>query len=342
MIYPLTFDMGISKLYFNMIEKEKIRMEHIKYHGVAMGGKIYSLRMARKMSQEELAAILNISPAAVSKWERNLSNPSIDMLWMLADYFECSIDELIGRTLMQVEKVGNYDEKRLRLVIIGEDLLKCSEIRHSKGLRGMGDYVPELKGESRFLAFAIPYIQNLFMKQIESDEVFRFLENYVSTLPKEEQAEGNMIVAALGKIYAGESSEILRELIASYVGMDYREKEGRMAEMLNNTRQEILKWYDGKEVYSNRTNLLEEFTQVGNFEIQSILRNLDALTLTVALKGASGRVVKVFLSNLSDKMLSFLHEDMKKWNGTEEEIISAQEKVLEVGNFFLNNEKQNG
>lgn len=52
-------------------------MERVKYHDVAIGGKIYSLRMAKQMKQEQLAAVLSISPAAVSKWERNLSKPSI-------------------------------------------------------------------------------------------------------------------------------------------------------------------------------------------------------------------------------------------------------------------------
>ena len=107
---------------------EGTNMEKIKYPGVAMGGKIYSLRMAKRMSQEQLAAVLSISPAAVSKWERNLSNPSIEMLWVMADFFGCSIDELVGRTLVQVERVGTYDEKKIRLVVVGEDLLKCSEI----------------------------------------------------------------------------------------------------------------------------------------------------------------------------------------------------------------------
>ena len=63
--------------------KEEIRMERIKYHGVAIGGKIYSLRMAKRMSQEQLAA--------VSKWERNLSNPSIEMLWVLADFLSAAL-----------------------------------------------------------------------------------------------------------------------------------------------------------------------------------------------------------------------------------------------------------
>ena len=55
-------------------------------HRVAIGGKIYSLRVAKGMTQEQLAAVLCVSPAAISKWERNLSNPSIEMLAALADY----------------------------------------------------------------------------------------------------------------------------------------------------------------------------------------------------------------------------------------------------------------
>ena len=312
-------------------------MERIKYHGVAIGGKIYSLRMAKRMSQEQLAVVLNVSPAAVSKWERNLSNPSIEMLWVLADFFECSIDELVGRTLIQVEKVGVYDEKKLRLAMIGEDLLKCSEISRLEGLLAMEAYVPKLKGGSRFLAFAIPYILNFHMEQIGSEEAFHFLENYVMTLPEAERTEGNMIVAALRKIYAGESPKLLQELIASYIGMDYGKKNGIMSDMLKYTRQEILNEYNDKKMYSNNTDLLEEFVHVGDFEIQSILRNMDNLTLTAALVGASGKVARAFMSNLSDRMLFFIHEDMKQWGGTEEEIISAQKRVLELGNFCLNN-----
>ena len=276
-------------------------MENIKYPGVAMGGKIYSLRMAKRMSQEQLAAVLNISPAAVTKWERNLSKPSVEMLWVLADFFECSIDELVGRTLVQVEGVGMYEEKKLRLVVIGEDLLKCSEISRAEGLLAM-----------------------------ESEEAFHFLENYVTTLPEAERPEGSMIVAVLRKIFSGESPEILQELIASYIGMDYREKNGRMSEMLKYTRQEILDQYKDKKMYSDSTDLLEELVHVGDFEIQLILRNLDTVTLTAALTGASGEVARAFLANLSDRVLYFIHEDMKQWNGTEEEILKAQKKVLEL------------
>ena len=48
-----------------------------------------------------------------------------------------------------------------------------------------------------------------------------------------------------------------------------------------------------------------------------------------------GKIYSLRMANLSDKMLYFIHEDMKQWNGTEEEILTAQKKVLELGNFCL-------
>ncbi|HBA49327.1 MAG TPA: hypothetical protein DCZ91_16345 [Lachnospiraceae bacterium] len=315
---------------------EETDMEEVKFHGVTMGGKIYSLRRAKRMSQEQLAAVLNISPAAVSKWERNLSNPSIEMLWVLADFFECSIDELVGRTLVQVERVGTYNRKKIRLVAVGEDLLKCSEISRAEGLLAMEAYIPRLKSGSRFLAFAIPCIMKFFMEQMALDDAFQILENYVTTLPEEERQEGNMTTAVLRKIFAGENPKILQELIASFIGMDYSERNGRMSEILKYTRQEILDQYKGKKTYSENTDLLEEFVHVGDYEIQLILRNIEEVaTLTAALAGASGETVRAFLSNLSDRLLYFIHEDMRQWKGTEEDILAAQKKVLEIGSFCL-------
>ena len=69
----------------------------MEWRKIMIGGKIYSLRVAKGMTQEQLATVLCVSPATVSKWERNIANPNIEMLWVLADYFECSIDELVGR-----------------------------------------------------------------------------------------------------------------------------------------------------------------------------------------------------------------------------------------------------
>ncbi len=54
------------------------------------------LRKQRGLTQEELAEQLNVSFQTVSKWETGVSMPDIGMLPVLADYFEISIDELLG------------------------------------------------------------------------------------------------------------------------------------------------------------------------------------------------------------------------------------------------------
>lgn len=313
-------------------------MENIVIKGVAMGGKIYSLRMAKRMTQEQLAAVLSISPAAISKWERNLSQPGIEMLWAMADFFDCSIDQLVGRTLAQVEHVEGYDDKKLRLALVGEDLLRCSEISRKEGLRAMVEAIPKLRSGSRFLDFGISYIVN--KKHLDEETIFWLLENYVHTLPEAEWEEGHMIVAVLKTIFTEEKLELQQEIIASYIGMDYAEKRSYMREMMKFTRQELVEKYKDKKSYSEATDLLEEFGNLGDFEIQVILRNLDNVTLTTALAGASGDVVMAFLSNLSDRILYMISEDIEHWQGTEEEILNAQRKMLEIGSFCLNQETE--
>lgn len=309
-------------------------MEH---HRVAIGGKIYSLRVAKGMTQEQLAAILCVSPAAVSKWERNIANPGIEMLWELADYFECSIDELVGREEKRLEKVGIYNSEKLRLVEVAEELLACSEISRQEGLLALDDYMKKYKGESGFLSFAVHYFLQSFLKQMDNELIFRLLENYVTTLPVEEQREGRMIVHVLGEIASGAHPELLREIIASYMGVGYWEKleDARRGEQGKRTRDEIIGKYRDKELFSEKTDLLERFEPVGDFEIQVILRNLDNETLTAALSGASGQIIERFLLNLSDRLLYFVSEDIDRWNGTEEEILKAQRRVLAVGGCFL-------
>lgn len=172
---------------------------------------------------------------------------------------------------------------------------------------------------------------------MDNELIFRLLGNYVTTLSLEEQREGTMIVQALEKIASGAHPELLREIIASYVGMGYWEKleDVRRGEQGKQTRDEIIGKYRDKELFSEKTGLLERFEAVGDFEIRVVLRNLENETLVSALNGASGSVVVKFLMNLSDRLLYFVSEDIDRWNGTEEEIVKAQHRVLAVGGCFL-------
>ena len=65
------------------------------------GKTIYELRKKKGKTQEELAAELGVTAAAVSKWEKGYSLPDILMLCALADYFQVTADELLGRSAEQ-------------------------------------------------------------------------------------------------------------------------------------------------------------------------------------------------------------------------------------------------
>lgn len=49
------------------------------------------------LTQGELARKTGITQAAISRWEDNLRVPSIESCIKLADFYEISIDELVGR-----------------------------------------------------------------------------------------------------------------------------------------------------------------------------------------------------------------------------------------------------
>jgi transcriptional regulator with XRE-family HTH domain len=55
-----------------------------------------SLRKGKDLTQEEVAEILGVSPQSVSKWERGDTYPDITLLPALANYYETSVDALIG------------------------------------------------------------------------------------------------------------------------------------------------------------------------------------------------------------------------------------------------------
>ena len=53
-------------------------------------------RKQKGLTQEQLAEAMGVSVAAVSKWEQGQSLPEIPMLMELADFFDLSVDALLG------------------------------------------------------------------------------------------------------------------------------------------------------------------------------------------------------------------------------------------------------
>ena len=57
---------------------------------------IRSFRKERKMTQEALATVLGVTVGAVYKWEAGLSVPELDLIVRIADFFDTSVDALLG------------------------------------------------------------------------------------------------------------------------------------------------------------------------------------------------------------------------------------------------------
>jgi transcriptional regulator with XRE-family HTH domain len=60
-------------------------------------GRLKELRNERGLSQQDVGSFLNVSKMAVSHWEKGHSEPSIAQLVLLSDYFEVTVDYLVGK-----------------------------------------------------------------------------------------------------------------------------------------------------------------------------------------------------------------------------------------------------
>ena len=65
--------------------------------------KLKELREERDVLQKDLAAAINRTRACISSWEQGKTEPSIDDLVKLADFFGTSVDCIIGRGAAETE-----------------------------------------------------------------------------------------------------------------------------------------------------------------------------------------------------------------------------------------------
>ena len=92
-----------------------------------------ALRLSKKLSQQQLALRLNLSQQTIYKYENEITEPAIATLIKLADYFNTSVDYLIGNT-NNPQRPGIYSETKLTE----------NELQHLRIYRNMPDTLQEL------------------------------------------------------------------------------------------------------------------------------------------------------------------------------------------------------
>ena len=63
-----------------------------------LGNRLKELRTSKKMTQDDMANLLNIKRQTYSAYERGISFPDINSVSYMADFFNVSVDYILGKT----------------------------------------------------------------------------------------------------------------------------------------------------------------------------------------------------------------------------------------------------
>lgn len=95
------------------------------------GAKLQKLRKEKKMSQRNLAAVLNVSHVQIGKYERSENEPDITSIKRLSQIFDVSVDYLLTdeNDLVTLKKVkySKLVESVSKIEKIAQDILEIMQ-----------------------------------------------------------------------------------------------------------------------------------------------------------------------------------------------------------------------
>lgn len=85
-----------------------------------IGDNLRKLRLAKGLTQEDVAEVFGVSGQAVSRWENNSAYPDITLLPGIAIFFDTSVDAIVGMDEIREEKnIRKIHTEINRLVVDG-------------------------------------------------------------------------------------------------------------------------------------------------------------------------------------------------------------------------------
>lgn len=167
------------------------------------------LRESKKLTQQELADKLNLSRVRYNNYETGKRNPDYEVLQLIADFYDVSIDYLLGKTEstpkkgikipvlgkvaagIPIEAIENYDSDEWEEIPVS--LAKCGEY-----------FALKIKGESMEPKFSNGDVV-IVKKQddVESGEIGVVIVNGCDATVKKivKQSNGIMLVASNNEVY---------------------------------------------------------------------------------------------------------------------------------------------
>lgn len=92
------------------------------------GDRLKELRKNKNLSQEKLGEFLGVSSNAVYSWEVGRSQPSIEIITKLADYFNVTTDYLLGFNQNDLDNMEKLKIALKEVGIMAQDDLTIEEL----------------------------------------------------------------------------------------------------------------------------------------------------------------------------------------------------------------------
>lgn len=113
-----------------------------------LGERIKKARLAKGLTQKQLAEMLNITDATVNRYEKGIRKPDPEMLKAIADALNVSVDYLLGKTdISNVYVPESYSQK---YKITKRDMLQYEDFVKHVNAFFMDDKVAEEDKEKLF------------------------------------------------------------------------------------------------------------------------------------------------------------------------------------------------
>lgn len=93
-----------------------------------MSERLKWLRKSKGLNQEELGNLIGVTKQRISQTESGRHSLSIEVLIKLCDFYECSIDYVLGRTDAPTKIVGNSVSTHIQIESCKYQLKTKSEI----------------------------------------------------------------------------------------------------------------------------------------------------------------------------------------------------------------------
>ncbi len=97
---------------------------------ITFGDRLRAAREAAKNTQTELAAMLNVSQQTIASWESNRTEPNIQAIMMLAEYFCISSDTLLYGDIEAIVREVELIEPILEMFSVIRPGISKSQIKH--------------------------------------------------------------------------------------------------------------------------------------------------------------------------------------------------------------------